>query len=259
MKIVLTQEPPITSAIELDAVSFSYGPEPVLDCVTLSVARGEFVALVGPNGSGKTTLLRVLLGLEQPSGGRASILGTPIGSFRQRSRLGYVPQRPPVIEHTTATVEEVVASGLLSKGRWVGRLRRGDRAEIDHALEAVALTDLRKELLGELSGGQQQRAFIAKALVTRPDVVVLDEPVAGVDADSQRRFRESLVHLVDRHGSAVLLVSHELSAVADDLDRLLVLRRGKIVFDGSPEQLQAGGVSLGVHAEDLPVWLEDLG
>jgi len=154
-------------------------------------------------------------------------------------------------------VEEVVACGRLSKGRWSRRLTADDRAEIDHALESVALADLRRRMLTELSGGQQQRAFIAKALVTRPDVVVLDEPVAGVDAESQRRFRDSLVHLVEDHGSAVLLVSHELSAVADDLDRLLVLRQGKVAFDGTPSQLRETGVSLGVHPEDLPMWLED--
>jgi ABC-type multidrug transport system ATPase subunit len=85
---------------------------------------------------------------------------------------------------------------------------------------------------------------------------VLDEPVAGVDAESQRRFRDSLVHLVGEHGAAVLLVSHELGAVAEDLDRVVVLRRGQVSFDGPPAELAATGVSLGVHAEDLPLWLE---
>jgi zinc transport system ATP-binding protein len=120
------------------------------------------------------------------------------------------------------------------------------------------MQDLRRRRLSELSGGQQQRAFIAKALVTRPALLVLDEPVAGVDAESQHRFRDSLVHLQSEHGAAVLLVSHELGAVADDLDRMLVLRHGAIVFDGDPKELTESGVSLGVHQEDLPVWLEGL-
>jgi zinc transport system ATP-binding protein len=122
----------------------------------------------------------------------------------------------------------------------------------------VGLTELAGTKLAELSGGQQQRAFIARALVNGPDLLVLDEPVAGVDAESQEKFRASLVHMVREHGAAVLLVSHELGAVADDLDRLLVLRRGKIVFDGAPADLTASGVSLGVHREDLPVWLEGI-
>ena len=107
----------------------------------------------------------------------------------------------------------------------------------------------------ELSGGQQQRVLIASAFASEPELLVLDEPVAGVDAESQRQFRDSLVHLVLEHGAAVLLVSHELGAVAADLDRVLVMKRS-IKFDGPPAQLEESGVSLGVHADDLPLWLE---
>ena len=95
--------------------------------------------------------------------------------------------------------------------------------------------------------------------MARPNLLILDEPVAGVDADSQRRFRDALVSLTDEHHKAVLLVSHELGAVAEDLDRLVVLRAGKVTFDGPPGQLTATGVSLGVHSHDLPLWLEGLG
>jgi zinc transport system ATP-binding protein len=111
--------------------------------------------------------------------------------------------------------------------------------------------------LNELSIGQQQRAFIARAFAGEPSLMVLDEPIAGVDAESQRRFRDSLVHLIQQHGAGVLLVSHELAAVADVIDRVIVLKQ-RVVFDGSPSELAARGVSLGVHREDLPLWLEDL-
>ena len=110
----------------------------------------------------------------------------------------------------------------------------------------------------ELSGGEQQRAFIAKAFAGQPELLVLDEPVAGVDAVSQRLFRDALVHLRLDHGAAVLLVSHELGAVAEDLDRVIVLRHGRVFFDGPPAELAAAGVSLGVHRDDLPLWLEEL-
>lgn len=122
---------------------------------------------------------------------------------------------------------------------------------------SVALLELRERRVSELSGGQQQRAFIAKALVSEPEVLVLDEPVAGVDAESQRLFRESLTHMIEEHGAAVLLASHELGAVAADLTRVVVLKR-RILFDGTPASLVETGVSLGVHAEDLPLWLEEL-
>ena len=112
--------------------------------------------------------------------------------------------------------------------------------------------------MNALSGGQQQRAFIARAFASEPSLLVLDEPIAGVDAASQRLFRDSLVHLIREHGAGVLLVSHELSAVADDVDRVIVLKR-RVLFDGRPADLAAQGVaSLGVHAEDLPIWLEQL-
>jgi zinc transport system ATP-binding protein len=200
----------------------------------------------------------VLLGLLPPAGGHVRLFGEPPSRLRETGRLGYVPQRPVLADDLPATVEEVVAAGRLATGGWRRRLKADDWVEVDHALESVSMQDLRRRRLSELSGGQQQRAFIAKALVTRPALLVLDEPVAGVDAESQHRFRDSLVHLQSEHGAAVLLVSHELGAVADDLDRMLVLRHGAIVFDGDPKELTESGVSLGVHREDLPVWLEGL-
>jgi zinc transport system ATP-binding protein len=243
-------------ALQVDAVSFAYPRQAVLDCVSLSVDAGEFVALVGPNGSGKSTLLRLALGLTRPQGGDVRLFGVPPAELAERWRVGYVPQRPVLSDVLPSTVEEVVASGRLARRGWRRRLRRDDWEAVGAALAAVDLAPLRRRLLSELSGGQQQRAFIAKALASGPELLVLDEPVAGLDVESQRGFRDSLVALVRERGTAVLLVSHELSAVADDLDRVVVLRHGKIAFDGAPEELSATGVSLGVHAQDLPVWLE---
>ncbi|HZN15788.1 MAG TPA: metal ABC transporter ATP-binding protein [Acidimicrobiales bacterium] len=246
------------AVLEARDVSFSYGPHPVLSGVSLSVKAGEFVALVGPNGSGKSTLLRVLLGLAAPSAGVVELFGVAPGDLKPRWRLGYVPQRPALAGDLPATVEEVVAAGRLARRGWWRRFTAEDREQIGHAMASVGLGELRGSQVRRLSGGQQQRAFIAKAFAGQPELLVLDEPVAGVDADSQARFRDALVHLRQDHGAAVLLVSHELGAVADDLDRVIVLRHGKVFFDGAPADLAAAGVSLGVHAEDLPLWLEDL-
>ena len=245
--------------LEAEAVSFAYGQELVLDGVSLSVGGGEFVALVGANGSGKSTLLRCLLGLAPPRSGSVRLFGVAPEELAERWRIGYVPQRATLARDLPATVEEVVGAGRLARTGWHRRFRGEDRAEIEHAMASVALLDLRDRRVSELSGGQQQRAYIAKALAGQPDLLVLDEPVAGVDAESQRRFRDSLTHLVSEHGAAVLLVSHELGAVADDLDRVVVLRQGKVFFDGPPEDLAATGVSLGVHEEALPLWLEGFG
>jgi zinc transport system ATP-binding protein len=257
MRIMLNSEaaPVVLAATD---VSFAYGPEVVLDHVGLEVRAGEFAALAGPNGSGKSTLLRILLGLLTPQTGSVEVFGVAPADLRDRWRVGYVPQRPRIAPDLPATVEEVVATGRLAKRGWWKRGTRADRDAVDHALESVALTDHRGKRLHELSGGQQQRAVIARALAADPQLLVLDEPIAGVDVESQELFRDSLVHLVEHHQAAVLLVSHELGAVADDLDHVVVLKH-RVVFDGAPADLAATGVSLGVHRDDLPLWLEELG
>jgi len=244
--------------LSAEGVSFAYGDDAVLDAVGLTIDAGEFVALVGPNGSGKSTLLRVLLGLLRPSAGQVRVFGEDPRHLHDRWRLGYVPQRPALAREVPASVEEVVAAGRLSRSGWRGRMGAADRIAIDHALEAVALLDLRHRPVSELSGGQQQRSFIAKALASEPELLILDEPVAGVDAESQKRFADSLTHLVDEHGAGVLLVSHEVGAVAHALDRVVVLKR-KILFDGPVSELAGTGVRPGVERVDLPLWLEGLG
>lgn len=245
------------AALVAEHVRFAYGTELVLDDVSFAVRRGEFAALVGPNGSGKSTLLRILVGLLRPQAGRVEVLGSEPRALRERWRIGYVPQRPALTGDLPATVEEVVQVGRLARRGWWRLSGRADRDAVDHALQAVALSDLRDRPVTELSGGQQQRVMIAKALAGEPDLLVLDEPIAGVDQEAQQQFRDSVVHLVAHHRATVLLVSHELGAVAGDLDRIIVLKRS-VLFDGTPAELTARGVSLGVHHHDLPLWLEHL-
>jgi zinc transport system ATP-binding protein len=243
--------------LRASGVWFAYNGEPVLRDVGLEVRRGEFVALVGPNGSGKSTLLRLLLGSLTPSAGTVELFDRAPSKLRDRWRIGYVPQRAPIASEAPATVEEIVAAGRLSRRGWWRPLTKADRDAVHHALESVGLANLASRPINELSGGQQQRAFIARAFASEPELLVLDEPIAGVDAESQRRFRDSLTHLIEEHRAGVLLVSHELTAVADEVDRVVVLK-GTVLFDGPPAQLMRGGVSLGVHREDLPLWLEGL-
>jgi zinc transport system ATP-binding protein len=240
--------------LNLRDVSFTYGHgDPVLDGVSFAVAPATFLALVGPNGAGKSTVVRVALGLLQPQSGTIELFGGAPSDPAVRSRLGYVPQRPFLGRDFPATVREVVAAGSTDQRWW----RRPDPAQVDDALEMVELESLASARIGELSGGQQQRAFIAKALVRRPELLVLDEPVAGVDAEQQERFAATLGRLRDERGVAVVLVSHDLAAVESRLDRVIVLRR-RVRFDGPPGELAARGVHLGTHGHDLPRWLEEI-
>lgn len=247
----------MTAPLEAHNLTFAYGTETVFEDVSLTVNESEFVALVGPNGSGKSTLLRVLLGLLPIQHGTVRCFGEDPQHQSDPSRIGYVPQRLHLGRDFPATVQEIVASGRIARRRWWRAPSASDRDAVEHALVSVAMIDRRFDRMADLSGGQQQRVLIAKALAADPSLLILDEPIAGVDAASQQLFRDSLVHLLREHNAAVLLVSHELGAVADDLDRVVVLKR-RVVFDGPPSALAATGVSLGVHHEDLPLWLEDL-
>jgi zinc transport system ATP-binding protein len=224
-------------AVELAGVSFVYrSGQPVLTDVDLTVEQGEFVAIAGPNGGGKTTLVRIVLGLERPASGTARLFGEPAHRFSRRATLAYVAQRAQLGGHGPVTVREVVSSGRLAQGGLIGPLRARDRAIVDDAIADVGLAGLARAPLSELSGGQQQRAFIAKAVAGEPSLLVLDEPTAGVDVESQ----ESLALLLDRlhrdRRVTTLYVSHEFGAVETIVDRL-VLVRGGIVFDGPPRSL----------------------
>ena len=223
-------------ALELDSVDFAYehGP-PVLRDVSFEVEAGEFVAIAGPNGGGKTTLLRLALVLARPTRGRVQLFGEPADRFRDRARLGYLSQRAQLGVQAPATVREVVSAGRAARNAF-GRLTAEDREAIDQAMERVGLADLARRPLSRLSGGQQQRAFIAKALVSGPQLLALDEPTAGVDVEAQEALSGLLARLNDELGVTILYVSHEFGAI-EHVVRRLVLVRGGIVFDGPPSSL----------------------
>jgi zinc transport system ATP-binding protein len=196
-------------ALELDRVSFAYGGAPVLREASLRVRQGEFVAVVGSNGSGKTTLMKLGLGLLTPSAGRARLFGDDIRSFRAWHKVGYVPQRAATASALPVSVDEVVRSGLAARAHWLGRQRPEERQRIEHVVDLLDLSAYRRSPMAELSGGQQQRALIARALVTAPRLLVMDEPTTGVDAEARQILRASLEHLVDVEGMAVVYVSHD--------------------------------------------------
>jgi zinc transport system ATP-binding protein len=224
-------------AVETRSLSFSYGQGPrVLTDVDLSIERGQFVAIAGPNGGGKTTLLRLILGIERPSAGEALLFGEPAHRFSRREAIGYLAQRAQLGVSAPATVREVVAAGRLPRVGLLGRAGPEDRRLIGEAIARVGLTDLAHRPLARLSGGQQQRAFIAKALAAEPELLVLDEPTTGVDAEAQEAFAALLDRLHQELGVTILYVSHEFGAVERFVERI-VLVRGGVVFDGSPSEL----------------------
>jgi zinc transport system ATP-binding protein len=226
--------------LELTKASFGYADRPILGAATLSVWPGEVVAVLGPNGSGKSTLVRGVLGLNDHLGGEVRLFGQPQADFDDRARLGYVPQRHTLSASVRATVAEIVAVGRLSHRRWwkpiVGTAE--DAAIVARALEVVGLADRADADVSTLSGGQQRRVLIARALASEPEVLLMDEPTAGVDAANQEVLSGVLARLA-KGGTTMIVVTHELEAIADIVTRIVLVQAGRIAFDGTPTDFTA--------------------
>ncbi|MFD3473821.1 metal ABC transporter ATP-binding protein [Streptomyces sp. NPDC058695] len=226
--------------IALRSVTAELGSRPVLRGIDLTVRRGEVVALLGANGSGKSTAVRTVIGQVPVSGGEVEIFGTPRRRFRDWARVGYVPQRTTAAGGVPATVTEVVSSGRLSRARF-GLLRKADREAVRRALDLVGMADRAKDSVDALSGGQHQRVLIARALASEPELLIMDEPMAGVDLASQEILARTLRAQVAA-GASVLLVLHELGPLEPLIDRAIVLRDGCVLHDGPPPE------AVGQHA-----------
>ncbi len=213
---------------------------PVLRGLDLVVPEGQFLALLGANGSGKSTLVRGLTGLQPLTRGELRLFGTPFDRFSAWRRIGYVPQRAGAGSGVPASVREVVSSGRLARRRLLRPLGAADRRAIDDAIALVGLTDRARDGVGTLSGGQQQRVLIARALAGEPELLLLDEPTAGVDLHQQQVLADALGALRAR-GATIVLVAHELGPLAPLVERTVVMRDGRISHDGPPVADDAPG------------------
>ncbi|MEM2124478.1 MAG: ABC transporter ATP-binding protein [Methanolinea sp.] len=217
--------------IEVEGVSFSRDGVPILEDVSLRVRRGDFYALIGPNGGGKTTLLRIILGLLSPTRGSVRVLGQPPG--KARSRIGYVPQFRTFDFSYPITVGEMVLSGRLSRTRFPwARYTPADREAAARVLSLLRMEELSDRPLSSLSGGEQQRAILARALVSDPEILVLDEPTVYIDAPTELQFFTLLENLGRK--LTVLLVSHDVGVISRHVTRVACLNRRLYTHD-SPE------------------------
>ncbi len=230
--------------ISLREASFGYADQVVVARVDLDVHRGDVVAVLGPNGSGKSTLVKGILGLDDHLGGDVQLFGTPRDRFSEFTRLGYVPQRHSLSASVRATAAEIVEVGRLPHRPWWRPASREDRRIVMRSLDIVGLGDRAAEDVSTFSGGQQRRVLIARALAAQPDVLVMDEPTAGVDANNQRVLVDVL-HRLAANGTTMLIVTHELAALEDLVTRVVCLSDGRVDFDGSATAYQE---HCGVHA-----------
>lgn len=198
----------------------------VLDKASLTVRRGDYVGIVGPNGGGKTTLLRAILGYLPRAGGMVRIFSSDIENFTQWHRVAHVAQGATNFDHQfPLSVRELVSLGRVRRSNLLHRLDAEDRAKVEETLAYMGIAELAERRIGQLSGGQKQRAFVAKALALDPELLILDEPLSGLDSETQERFYKVLSNLNRDRGTTILVVSHDLAAVFCRMNRLICVNR----------------------------------
>lgn len=223
--------------IELKDINFSYNGEPVLENISVTVGKGEYTGIIGPNGGGKTTLMKIILGLLRPTSGHVTLFGKDIGVFQDWAKIGYVPQRAAQINiHFPITVAEAVGQGRIARKGMFKKFSQDDESAINKALNISGIKHLEQRLIADLSGGERQRVFIARALASEPELLILDEPAVGVDLPSQEKFYQFLKDLNIKLGLSILFVSHDIDVLANQASCLICLNRG-LVCHGTPREI----------------------
>ena len=225
----MMEKPPV---IEVEGVSISRSGERIIEDATFKVLRGDYVGVVGPNGGGKTTLLKATLGLLPRDSGYIKLFGEPVEHFRDWRRIAYVGQDSINFDQNfPLSVRELVSLGLINRENIGHRLSGEDWRHVAEILEFMGIGDIAEKRIGQISGGQKQRVFVAKAMVRDPDVLFLDEPVTGVDPETQERFYMKLSNLNAQKGTTIINVSHDLSAVFCRMSRVICVNREVNVAD----------------------------
>ncbi len=225
--------------IELRAVSFSFDREEAIKDVSLTIHKGDYVGIIGPNGGGKSTLVKLILNIFTPSSGVIKIFGKEVKVFKEWYKVGYVPQKTFMDMNFPVTVEEVVSMGRYGKLGLFKYPSRNDMDKVFNALRHVDMFDYKDRQISDLSGGEQQRVFIARALASEPEIIILDEPTVGVDVKNQKQFYKLLRKLNKELKLTLILVSHELDVVAHESTVLGYINHTMEYF-GNPSEFLKG-------------------
>jgi zinc transport system ATP-binding protein len=224
---------PAIDILTVQGLSFQYNSIEILTDISFHLRAGDYLGIVGPNGSGKSTLIRLILGLLQPSKGEITLFGSGLTDFKDWRKVGYLPQKINSFNpHFPATVKEIVSLGLLSKKKFPRRIKVNDDMAIDNALNLVDIIDIKAELIGELSGGQQQRVLIAKALVSEPELLILDEPTTALDPEAREKFFGTLKDLNENSKVTIIIITHDIGTIGKYASRLFYLDKRLIFFGG---------------------------
>ncbi len=220
--------------LEVKDLSFSYPDKSILHRISFKINRGDFLCVVGTNGTGKSTLLRLILNRLQPTEGSIKLFGTDSSQFKDFGKIAYVSQKATAFNKDfPATVEEIASLGLYSRKGLFKKYTKEDRKKVHEALERVGLAEFANKKIGNLSGGQQQRVFIAKALVSSPDIIFLDEPTVGIDIKAVDSIC-CLLGELNAGGITIVMVTHDISSVIYHSNKVLILSE-----DGSSELISS--------------------
>jgi len=222
---------------EIKNLDFSVKGQSILSNISLEIFGAEYIAIIGPNGGGKTTLIRMLLGLEKPTSGEIRIFGKKLSSFKEWSKIGYVPQRASHVDSSfPATVLDIVKMGRTSQRGFFSAFSELDKKLVYDAMLKMDILDLQEKMIGTLSGGQRQRVMIARALASKPEILILDEPNTGVDMASQKSFYALLRELNREDGITIVFITHDVGVIADDIARLFTINQ-KATICNNPKQV----------------------
>ncbi|MYC31475.1 MAG: ABC transporter ATP-binding protein [Chloroflexi bacterium] len=239
--------------VELSNVTAGYDNHVVLNEVDLKIMPGDFVGFLGPSGSGKTTLLRTILGASKVFGGRTTVNGEPVA--RKRSRAGYVPQLETIDWNFPVTVGEVVMMGFTRRNPFFPWHRKSDWRAARAMMDRLGIGRLENRHIRQLSGGQQQRVFLARALVSNPSLLLLDEPTSGVDIKTRDEVMH-LLHELNHQGITIAMTTHEINAVAAHLPWLVCIN-GHVLAEGPPSQVISTETLRLTYGADMPVIKHD--
>lgn len=236
MKQTLQMKP----IIQVNNLNFGYNDKLILKDISFSVEHGDFAGIIGANGSGKSTLIKLLLKILSPLNGEMKLLGEDIDRFKEWYKVGYISQKANSFNSSfPATVEEIVAANLFSKIGLFKLPQKRHKEQVYQALELVGMQDYGMRLIGNLSGGQQQRVFIARVLVSEPEIMFLDEPTVGIDAKSEEAVYCLLARLNQELGLTVVMVTHDISAITIHANKLICLGENGLFIHNPKEGITA--------------------
>ncbi|MDQ7045431.1 MAG: metal ABC transporter ATP-binding protein [Sulfurimonas sp.] len=233
-----------TPIFDVKNLNFKVRGQSILSHISLEIFSAEYIAIIGPNGGGKTTLIRMLLGLDKPSSGEIRLFGKKLQNFKDWNKIGFVPQRASHVDQNfPATALDIVKMGRVSKRKFFSKETQEDKDAVHDAMNKMGILDLQERMVGALSGGQRQRVMIARALASKPEILILDEPNTGVDTVSQQNFYALLKRLNKEENMTIVFITHDIGVIADDIGRLFTINQKATICNDPKEAISCKEMS----------------